>query len=400
MPESFGKKPEKGNVVRVAWAAHRGAPASTAAEAEMQIRHFLAPDDFIITGTRPDIILFMSGGSERRAIELADQGKPVLLLSICGNNAYASATEVMAWMVNNNRMAILSDLSEAAESGLLNRWCRLAGAWERLDGARAVLIGAVSEWLVASGVSAQTLLSRFGISLTEIPWSGLPDYTSSQPDQALMNRFGGHSPEGLDEAARVLTLLRKVIDENRLDAVGVECFSLVQERKVTACLALAQLNTEGTVAACEGDLASMAGMMAGKALTGRVPWMANTTRLTGKSVILSHCTAPFDLVSDVQLLSHYETRLSLAVDGKIRETEVTLFRFSDMLDRAFVADGRIISHPRIANACRTQVETEIDKKALQLLKEKPLGNHLLLLPGNHSDFLRLACRYKGIETIS
>ena len=57
MPESFGKKPEKGNVVRVAWAAHRGAPASTAAEAEMQIRHFLAPDDFIITGTRPDIIL-------------------------------------------------------------------------------------------------------------------------------------------------------------------------------------------------------------------------------------------------------------------------------------------------------------------------------------------------------
>ncbi len=399
MPENYGKKPEKGNVIRIAWAAHRGAPASTAADAEMQIRHFLAPEDFVITNTFPDIILFMSGGSERRAIELADHGKPVLLLSICGNNAYAAATEVMAWMVNNNRMAILSDLSEAAESGLLNRWCRLACAWERLDGARAGLIGTISEWLVASGVSAQTLMSRFGISLTEIPWSGLPDYTASQPDQALMDRFNDHIPEGLDEAARVLTLFRKVINENNLDAIGVECFSLVQERKVTACLALAQLNTEGTVAACEGDLASMAGIMAGKALTGRVPWMANTTRLTGKSVILSHCTVPFDLVSDVQLLSHYETGLSLAVDGKIRETEVTLFRFSDMLDRAFISDGRIISHPRMANACRTQVEIEIDKKALQLLKDKPLGNHLLLLPGNHSEFLQLAYRYKGIETI-
>jgi L-fucose isomerase-like protein len=187
-----------------------------------------------------------------------------------------------------------------------------------------------------------------------------------------------------------------VIRDNNLDAIAVECFSLVQERKVTACLALAQLNAEGTVAACEGDLASMAGMMAVKALTGSVPWMANTTRLTDSSLVLTHCTAPFDLLKDMTLRTHYETGLSLAVDGEIKPSEVTVCRFSEKLDHAFIAAGRVISRPHLEDACRTQVEIELSPEPLRELRERPLGNHLLLLPGHHCELLRLACRYKGI----
>ncbi|MRR21617.1 hypothetical protein EG830_01385 [bacterium] len=168
---------------------------------------------------------------------------------------------------------------------------------------------------------------------------------------------------------------------------------------MTTCLGLAQLNTEGTVSACEGDLASMAGMMAGRALTGKVPWMANTTRLTDTSLILSHCTAPFDFVSDVELTSHYETGWSLAVNGNITAKEVTLFRFSDTLDRAFIGVGRIISRPRLADACRTQVEIELSPESTRLLREKPLGNHLLMMEGNHSELIRLACSFRRIGIV-
>ncbi|HNT94346.1 MAG TPA: hypothetical protein PKJ71_11685 [Bacteroidales bacterium] len=382
--------------LNIAWAAHGGAAPGTASLAEEFMSRFIPPDTFRMTDSHPDIILFMSGGSERRAIELADPERPVLLLSIRGNNAYASATEVMAWMTNNGRIAILSDAADAAESGLLGNWQRVAAAWNKLKGSTAGLAGNVSEWLVASDVSAETLLGRFGISLKAKPWSGLPDFTKSSPDRALMKRFDGQDNPDLEDAARVLTLLRRVIRDNNLDAIAVECFSLVQERKVTACLALAQLNAEGAVAACEGDLASMAGMMAVKALTGSVPWMANTTRLTEKSIVLSHCTVPFDLVKDMTLRTHYETGFSLAVDGEINASKVTVCRFSEKLDRAFIADGRIISRPRLADACRTQVEIAISQESVRELMEKPLGNHLLLLPGNHGELLRLACRYKGI----
>ena len=385
--------------IRVAWAAHRGAGENAGTEAEEFMQRLLPKEAFEMADADPDMIIFLSGGSERRAIELAHPDRPVLLLSIRGNNAYAAATEAMAWMVNNNRIAMLSDAIDASESGLIDRWGRAAGLWKSLMGKRAGLIGTVSEWLVASDVSAEVLRRRFGVDLVGIPWAGLPDFSKEEPDGSLVSRFGGAKVDGLDEAARVLTLIRRVISENNLNAVGVECFSLVQQRRVTACLALAQLNTEGMVAACEGDLASMAGMMAGKAAAGSVPWMANTTRLTEKSVILSHCTAPFDMVSRVKLPSHYETGYSLAVDGAITAKEVTVYRFSEKLDRVFITEGRVISQPHLVDACRTQVEIELTGEALRILREKPLGNHLLMLPGKQADLLRLACRYRGIEEV-
>jgi L-fucose isomerase-like protein len=384
-------------VMRAAWTAHRGALDTAGAEAAEYLGRLLPGQKFTMTDRSPDIILFMSGGSERRAIELSDPARPVLLLSVRGNNAYAAATEVMAWMVNHNRIAMLSDAADAAESGLIDRWKAAVGTWEKLKGRRAGLIGTVSEWLVASDVQGEILDQRFGIELKGIPWMGLPDYSTELPDADLLNRFRGRNHVGIEDAARVLTLLRRVISDNRLDAIGVECFSLVQQRKVTACLALAQLNTEGTVSACEGDLASMAGMMAGKALTGKVPWMANTTRLTENTLVLSHCTAPFDFVVDVELLSHYETGWSLAVDGSVTAKEVTVFRFSDTLDRAFIAEGMVISRPRMTDACRTQVEIALPRESIRVLKERPLGNHLLMVEGRISELLRLACRYRGID---
>jgi L-fucose isomerase-like protein len=386
-------------LLRVAWTAHRGAAADTGAAAEKFMKGLLPVGTFTMTGSHPDVILFMSGGSERRAIELADPSRPVLLLSIRGNNAYAAATEVMAWMVNNSRIAMLSDAGDAAESGLIDRWRIVAGAWELLHGSRAGLIGTVSEWLVASDVTAETLRRRFGIDLIGIPWETLPDYSKEDPDIALLNRFGDQKAEGMEDAARVLPVLRRALQSRGLAAIAVECFSLVQERKVTACLAFAQLNSEGTVATCEGDIASMAGMMAGKALTGSVPWMANTTLLTEKTLILSHCTAPFDMVSQVKLPSHYETGWSLAVDGEITARDVTVYRFSENLDRVFIAEGRVVSRPHMEDACRTQVEIELPEETLRVLRERPLGNHLLLSPGKHSELLRLACLYKGIEPV-
>jgi L-fucose isomerase-like protein len=387
------------SVISVAWAAHKGAETDTGSNAEKFMQQMLPQDSFMITDQQPDIILFMSGGSERKAISMMQPGHPVLLLSIKGNNAYAAATEVMAWMVNNNRFAILSDAAEASESGLIDRWCRTVTVWNSLRGQKAGLIGSVSDWLVASDVPDERLLNLLGVTLERIPWITLTDYSEQEPDVALLHRFNDQNTAGLVEAAKVLTILRRLVEKNELNAIAVECFSLVQQRKVTACLALAQLNNEGMVAACEGDLASMAGMMLLKAATGSVPWLANTTSTTNKRLLLSHCTIAFDLVSDIKLATHFETDLSLAINGKITSDDVTVFRFSDKLDRAFIAEGKVTGHPDLTNACRTQVEIELPSQSLALLRTQPLGNHLLMAPGKYADLLRLVCNYKGIRVL-
>ena len=246
---------------------------------------------------------------------------------------------------------------------------------------------------------AERFLETFGVTLEVIPWNTLQDYSEQEPDASLLNRFNRDNPAGLVEAAKVLTLLRRLVEKNGLNAIAVECFSLVQQRKVTACLALAQLNNEGMVAACEGDLASMAGMMLLKAATGSVPWMANTTSITNNRLLLSHCTIAFDLVSDIKLATHFETDFSLAVNGTITASDVTLFRFSDTLDRAFIAEGKVTGHPGLTNACRTQVEIELPSQSLALLRTQPLGNHLLMAPGKYAEMLRLVCTYKGIRVL-
>ncbi len=384
------------NALRIAWAAHAGAGAETGARAEEFMMQLLPVDTFVMTDQEPDVILFMSGGSERKAISMMVSGHPVLLLSISGNNAYAAATEVMAWTVSQGRFALLADAMEASGSGLIDKWRITVGVWNSLRGKKAGLIGTVSDWLVASDVSDENLQTRFGITLERIPWSTLPDYMEQEPDGSLMERFKGRNAAGLDEASRVLTLLRHTVAKNGLSAIAVECFSLVQQRKVTACLALAQLNNEGLVAACEGDLASMAGMILMEAVTGSVPWMANTTGINNTTLLLSHCTIAFDLVRDIKLMTHFETDQSLAVKGTIPETEVTLFRLSGSLDRAFIAEGKIVGHPGLTNACRTQVEVALPSQSMVLLRSKPLGNHLLMIPGNWTDILRMVCNYKGV----
>ena len=333
------------------------------------------------------------------AISLAQPGHPVLLLAIRGNNAYAAATEVMAWMKENNRIALLSDARDAFENGLFGRWRQTVSAWKRLEGQKAALIGSVSEWLVASDVPAGQLKNVMGVQLLEIPWSGLPAIRDMEPDDTLIRRFRGYNARGLEEAARVLTLLRKEAEKHNLSAMAVECFSLVQQKKVTACLALAQLNTEGIVAACVGDLASMAGMMLIREACGMVPWMANTTRIEGQVLLLSHCTAAFNLVDNVRLDTHYETDCSLAVKGMLIVAEVTLFRLSSSLDKAIIISGKVTSHPDQPDACRTQVELEISTESANNLKNRPLGNHLLMIPGNWSDLLRMVCSYKGINVV-
>jgi L-fucose isomerase-like protein len=143
----------------------------------------------------------------------------------------------------------------------------------------------------------------------------------------------------------------------------------------------------------------MAGMMLLKAATGSVPWMANTTGTTNNRLLLSHCTVAFDLVSDIKLATHFETDLSLAVNGTITASDVTVFRFSGGLDRAFIAEGRVTGHPAISNACRTQVEIELPQQSLALLQTQPLGNHLLMAPGKYAGLLHLVCGYKAIKVI-
>ena len=182
-----------------------------------------------------------------------------------------------------------------------------------------------------------------------------------------------------------------------LDALTVECFSLVKNQKVTACLSLSKFNDDETPAGCEGDLVSITGMMLAQTLTGRIPWMANLIKVSYDCARFAHCTAPTTLLNDFEIDTHYETGEGTAIAGDFGSEEVTIFRLNNELNRAFLTEGKVISTHHSRHACRTQLEVNLPKESARLLKERPLGNHHLIIPGLHHEKIMMACRMKGIE---
>ncbi|MCX6137373.1 MAG: hypothetical protein NTV54_07770 [Ignavibacteriales bacterium] len=377
--------------------AYRGAPASIVESGTDRLYQLIGPKFVSLVQESPDVLFFLTGGSERAAIECLAQDKFVCLIGSQRDNALASAVEVMAYLRNLGRPALLLDEDDPRTPEQLMDLHHVIAGLQRLRGKRLGLIGEVSEWLVSSTIPVGTLRGVLGIQLEKIPWEKLPHYSTKTPDPGLLSEFAPVAAIDLTDTARVATLLHSVIKEKSFDAVTVECFSLVQKNSVTACLPLASFNAAGFPAGCEGDIASAAGMMLGKEITGIVPWMANINKIDTQSCLFSHCTIAPTQLTRKEITTHFETGAGTSIRGEYATDFVTVFRLKNDLTRAFISCGNVTGRPHHENACRTQIEVPLPESAVDCLRRNPLGNHHLIFPGDVVQRLSLASTILGIQ---
>ncbi len=380
----------------------------------------------------PLVVFVVTGGTERQVMELVDarQGAgarsgrddeasrrgasrhaPVLLVAYPGGNSLPASLEVLARLqqdgvpgrivffngpvdfVGAARLRVLvSDASSEAveEAGVVGG--RALEPARRLSGRRMGVVGAPSDWLVASSPPPDVVRDAWGVDVVQIGMNVFAASRSPGTLEALAGSFREAASEvrepGDDDllaSAGVYLALRSLVDELRLDAVTVRCFDLVTGPGSTGCLALSRLADEGVVAGCEGDVVSALGMLWVRERLGQVSWMANPARIdaAANSLWLAHCTVPGCMVSEYALRSHFESGLGAAVEGSIPYGPVTLLRIGGRdLDRLWVAEGEIVSHGTDDTMCRTQVEVRLREAArVSDLLERPLGNHLILTAG-------------------
>jgi L-fucose isomerase-like protein len=386
-------------MLKIKLLAFPDAPDSLYEHGIARIEKLISGGKYELAEGNPDILFFLSGGSERLAIDQVSAGSFYLLIGSQHDNSYASATEVKAWLNDRNIHSVLLDDEAPGTGEYLGSFNTVKQALHNLQGKRLGLIGQVSDWLVSSAISSELLESKLGIRLLIIPWNEIPAFSGFQEPPAFSESFPGKNPEELTDTAKVSAMLGYVIDKWQLDAITVECFPMVRKDSVTACLPLAKFNKDGIPAGCEGDLTAIAGMMLCRELTGIIPWIANVNKVSEEACLFSHCTIAPGLVSGFSVTTHFETGKGTAIEGEFKEDQLTVFRFDNRLSKAFIATGTVTGRPKLPTACRTQIEVKLPPEDVKLLKQSPLGNHHLIFPGDCVHLIKMACDLLGMVQV-
>lgn len=342
------------------------------------------------------IILVLTGGSEAAAVRfLSERGGPVLVLAHPRHNSLPAALEILAWIRQQGRAGRVEVVrDEPAASGNITLLSRVIAAQRALQSLCLGVIGAPSDWLVASGCDAALVRNTWGPTVVSVPLADLRAAMAQVGDAAVRNAAnktlgaaaGCDEPtnDEVQQASRVELALRALVAERGFDAVSLRCFDFVGEERTTGCLALSRLNDEGVVAGCEGDVPATLTMAWLSALALQPTFMANPQDIDAATgdVWLAHCTVARRLTRSFRLRSHFESGLGVGIAGELPLGTVTVARIGGRrLDRVFFARGELVANESDPARCRTQVRVRLASGVDELLRH-PLGNHLVLVPGD------------------
>ncbi|HDI86724.1 MAG TPA: hypothetical protein ENF83_04895 [Candidatus Korarchaeota archaeon] len=379
---------------------------SSAESADVQIE-FLGLErdaDSVPVGGRGDLaIAVMTGGTEAIILRVARSWEGgVALLATPNSNSLAASVEAAAALRSEGlfvRVVRASSWASFRWDDVL-RAIRMSEAVRVLSRAKFGLIGAPSDWLVASPPTLGPL-ERLGAALERIEMDRLVEaYERCNPDpreveEVFSRARESHVPrEEVEKALRMKRALEEVIKSGGYLGVTVRCFDLIG-RGVTACLGAAALNDADRIVGCEGDVPSMMSMAVLAAVSGRPAWMANTTDIGRDSLLLSHCTFPLRLAEAYSLKTHFESGLSVGVDAELAAGErVTVLRVDPRGARAVVGAGTVReSSMGREMMCRTQVLLSLSG-AGRLLRA-PVGNHVAMTTGDFADDVRDVLEFLG-----
>lgn len=340
-----------------------------------------------------NVVMIATGGVENLFKTLFTGNRPVLLIADGRNNSLAAALEILTWLEGQGiEGRIIHGTNDEIIASLVGTQCVAS-----LQGLRIGLFGQPSDWLIASDVDRDYLLEQFRVETLDIDLHRLIDGIKAvtQTDavkvaQAIVKKANAvKEPSCADmvEAAKAYLAIKKICQEERLDAMTIRCFDIVKACGTTSCLALALLNGESIVAGCEGDIQTLMSMLLAKRLCGKEAFMANPSQLTETTSMLAHCTIPLTMCDDISIRSHFESGIGVAIQGTMPLTDYTIFKWGGAkLDRYFVTEAQAVEMPYSDHFCRTQITLNVDLRPY-LLKHS-IGNHHVIIKGRHEKAIR------------
>ena len=338
-----------------------------------------------------DLIYVRTGGAEgifkSLLPEMLSKGiERYYLLTSGKSNSLAASLEILSYL---RQQGLKGEVLHGSPEYLQQRVHTLetvASARKKLAGTRIGVIGQPSDWLIASHADPMAVMDKLGARLVEIPMEELLREIAKAPSENAPadEPMAGNVRRSYPGATQVYHALEKLVARYELGAFTLRCFDLLTAVGNTGCLALASFNADGIPASCEGDVPALLSMMIAQALTGVTGFQANPSRIdveTGQ-MLFAHCTVPFNMVTDWQYDTHFESGIGVGIHGNLPEGPVTVFKVDGKLGRHFAAEGELLHNQYEDNLCRTQVVLQLKPEDARYFLTDPIGNHHIILPGH------------------
>lgn len=332
-----------------------------------------------------DYVMVATGGVENLFKTIWSKGllKTTTLIADGRNNSLAASLEILTYLTENGREG---RILHGTNDEIINDIVETRHSTSLLSGVRIGVFGQPSDWLIASGVDYNYIKERYGIETVFVDL------------QRLVDEVGSSEKSDMLAADKTYSAIKKICQDDRLDAMTIRCFDIVKACNTTSCLALAKLNDEGIVAGCEGDMQTLMTMLLAKKLCNEPAFMANPSILTEKTTMFAHCTVPLSMCFRTTMRTHFESGIGVAVQGDMPLTDYTIMKWGGRrLDKFFVTEAKAIENQYSEHFCRTQIMLDVNLKPYLL--HRTIGNHHVIIRGRHAAEIRRFMKGNGISSI-
>lgn len=359
------------------------------------------------------MVLVGSGGVEEMVKACIDRLPPYVVLIADGlKNSLAASLEVLSWMrIDRRHGRVLHGTTSFIMQGIDDYACA-HDALAKLNGKRVGVIGKPSGWLIASNVDYQALSERWGIEMVDVPldevvkgYQTIADDEVQDITHEFISQAIGVKEPSRDEVVKAMRLYRAVkaiVERYHLDAFTLNCFDLIPTTRTTGCVALALLNQEGIPAGCEGDEQTLLTMLAVQAATGEMTFMANPSKILdndAREMVFAHCTIAPAMTDRYIVRDHYESLSGVAVEGIFDPMDVTVVKCGGTsMEHYFISKARLLECTSNPNMCRTQLRLRLEQP-LDYFLERSIGNHHVIVRGDHATRISAALRLLGSSPI-
>ena len=355
-------------------------------------RFIFCGDDFSSFGQRgEDIIYVRTGGTEGifKSLGLCEIAKPGLCIKLMTSgksNSLAASMEILAYLgqkglrgeiLHGDAAHIAGRIRASVEDSVADGSPFISELPHTdLGGVRLGVIGAPSDWLIASGVDYTKAGARLGVELVDIPMTELTDRLSSAGCLAS-DSTGRIDMRSFDGSVAIYDALKSIVRDFGLGGLTIRCFDLLDSVHNTGCLALARLNAEGIPSGCEGDIPALISMMYLQKTRGCPGFQCNLSRIDGDELLFAHCTVPLNMVSSYSYTTHFESGIGTAIKGELREGDVEIFKIAPDLEHCVRIPGKLVRNCSDPFLCRTQIVVSAPGAASYLLRS-PFANHHII----------------------